>query len=227
MARILILEDNMLLRHHLSVQMREMGHQVDVAENTIEADFLLQEFSPDIAIVDLGLPGEDGISLIQRWRKRQVSLPILVLTARDNWQDKVSVLQAGADDYVTKPFHLEEVVARMQALMRRNCGFASQIMTIGPFAIDLSGREVTCGGSPIKLTGFEFTIMETLMRNAGQVVKKDNLILQLYPTVEPKENHTIDVLVGRLRKKLLAVYAHEVITTVRGQGYRFDVEPLP
>lgn len=223
--RILILEDNMLLRHHLSVQMSNMGHQVDTAKNALEADHLLREFSPDIAIIDLGLPGEDGVSLIERWRSQQVKLPILVLTARDNWQDKVSVLRSGADDYVTKPFHLEEVIARLQVLIRRNSGLASQIITIKPFALDLTARELTCYGQPIKLTGFEFTIIEALMRNAGHVVKKENLILQLYPEAETKDNHTIDVLIGRLRKKLSAVYSYEVIITVRGQGYRFDVAP--
>lgn len=111
--RVLVVEDNGLLRHHLSVQMREMGHQVDAAEDAKEADYFLQEHAPDIAIVDLGLPGEDGLSLIRRWRAHQAKLPILVLTARESWQDKVAVLEAGADDYVTKPFHLEEVIARM------------------------------------------------------------------------------------------------------------------
>lgn len=131
--RVLVVEDNGLLRHHLSVQMREMGHQVDAAEDAKEADYFLQEHAPDIAIVDLGLPGEDGLSLIRRWRAHQAKLPILVLTARESWQDKVAVLEAGADDYVTKPFHLEEVIARMQALMRRNSGLASQVIVLPPF----------------------------------------------------------------------------------------------
>jgi len=221
--RILVVEDNALLRHHLSVQMREMGHQVDVAEDAKEADYFLQEHAPDIAIVDLGLPGEDGLSLIQRWRNHQVKLPILVLTARESWQDKVAVLEAGADDYVTKPFHLEEVVARMQALMRRNSGLASQIIALKPFQIDLSRRELTVNDQPVKLTAFEYTIIETLIRNNGKVVSKDSLMLQLYPDAELRESHTVDVLMGRLRKKLLAEHPTDVITTVRGQGYRFDV----
>jgi len=221
--RILVVEDNALLRHHLSVQMREMGHQVDVAEDAKEADYFLQEHAPDIAIVDLGLPGEDGLSLIQRWRNHQVKLPILVLTARESWQDKVAVLEAGADDYVTKPFHLEEVVARMQALMRRNSGLASQIIALKPFQIDLSRRELTVNDQPVKLTAFEYTIIETLIRNNGKVVSKDSLMLQLYPDAELRESHTVDVLMGRLRKKLLAEHPTDVITTVRGQGYRFDI----
>jgi len=222
--RILVIEDNALLRHHLSVQMREMGHQVDAAEDAKEADYFLHEHAPDIAIVDLGLPGEDGLSLIRRWRAHQTKLPILVLTARESWQDKVAVLEAGADDYVTKPFHLEEVIARMQALMRRNSGLASQVIVLPPFQIDLSRRELSVNDRQIKLTAFEYTIIETLIRTAGKVVSKDSLMLQLYPDAELRESHTIDVLMGRLRKKVQAEYPHEVITTVRGQGYRFDAK---
>lgn len=221
--RVLVIEDNSLLRHHLTVQMREMGHQVDAAADAREADYFLNEHPPDIAIVDLGLPDEDGLNLIRRWRSHQVKIPLLVLTAREGWQDKVTVLEAGADDYVTKPFHLEEVVARMQALMRRNSGLASQVIELPPFLIDLSRRELMINKINIRLTAFEYTIIETLIRNAGKVVSKDSLMLQLYPDAELRESHTIDVLMGRLRKKMQANYPHEVITTVRGQGYRFDV----
>lgn len=221
--RVLVIEDNSLLRHHLTVQMREMGHQVDAAADAREADYFLNEHPPDIAIVDLGLPDEDGLNLIRRWRSHQVKIPLLVLTAREGWQDKVTVLEAGADDYVTKPFHLEEVVARMQVLMRRNSGLASQVIELPPFLIELSRRELMINEVNIRLTAFEYTIIETLIRNAGKVVSKDSLMLQLYPDAELRESHTIDVLMGRLRKKMQANYPHEVITTVRGQGYRFDV----
>lgn len=221
--RVLVVEDNALLRHHLKVQLSELGHQVDAAEDAKEADYFLNEHLPDIAIVDLGLPDEDGLSLIKRWRNHDVTLPVLVLTAREGWQDKVEVLGAGADDYVTKPFHIEEVVARMQALLRRNSGLASQIISLPPFQLDLSRRELTIHDSPIKLTAFEYTIMETLIRNVGKVVSKESLMLQLYPDAELRESHTIDVLMGRLRKKIQAEHASEVITTVRGQGYRFDL----
>ena len=213
--RVLVVEDNALLRHHLKVQIQDAGHQVDDAEDAKEADYYLNEHIPDIAIVDLGLPDEDGLSLIRRWRSNDVSLPILVLTARESWQDKVEVLSAGADDYVTKPFHIEEVMARMQALMRRNSGLA--------FQVDLSRRELSINDEVIKLTAFEYTIMETLIRNNGKVVSKDSLMLQLYPDAELRESHTIDVLMGRLRKKIQAQYPQEVITTVRGQGYLFEL----
>ncbi|BDH46246.1 two-component system response regulator PhoP [Salmonella enterica subsp. enterica serovar Choleraesuis] len=221
--RVLVVEDNALLRHHLKVQLRELGHQVDAAEDAKEADYFLNEHLPDIAIVDLGLPDEDGMSLIRRWRNHDVTVPVLVLTAREGWQDKVEVLGAGADDYVTKPFHLEEVVARMQALLRRNSGLASQVISMPPFKIDLSRRELVVNENLIRLTAFEYTIIETLIRNAGKVVSKDALMLQLYPDAELRESHTIDVLMGRLRKKIQSEYPEEVITTVRGQGYRFDM----
>ncbi|ELY5826273.1 two-component system response regulator PhoP [Cronobacter turicensis] len=221
--RVLVVEDNALLRHHLKVQLSELGHQVDAAEDAKEADYYLNEHLPDVAIVDLGLPDEDGLSLIRRWRASEITLPLLVLTAREGWQDKVEVLGAGADDYVTKPFHIEEVVARMQALLRRNSGLASQVISMPPFVVDLSRREVTIHDNLIRLTAFEYTIMETLIRNAGKVVSKDSLMLQLYPDAELRESHTIDVLMGRLRKKIQAEYPGEAITTVRGQGYRFDL----
>ncbi|HGJ5898794.1 two-component system response regulator PhoP [Arsenophonus sp. aPb] len=222
--RILIVEDNALLRHHLTVQLKETGHQVDAAADAKEADYFLQESNPDIAIVDLGLPGEDGLSMIRRWRQDNIKLPILILTARERWQEKVVALNSGADDYVTKPFHLEEILARIQALMRRNSGLASQILQLGDFIIDMSRKEFTIKDKNIKLTAFEYTILETLMRNNSKVVSKESLMRQLYPDAELRESHTIDVLMGRLRKKIMQVWPNDVIVTVRGQGYRFDAE---
>lgn len=230
--RILIVEDNALLRHHLTVQLKETGHQVDAAADAKEADYFLQEGNPDIAIVDLGLPGEDGLSMIRRWRQDNIKLPILILTARERWQEKVVALNSGADDYVTKPFHLEEILARVQALMRRNSGLASQILQLGDFIIDMSRKEFTIKDKNIKLTAFEYTILETLMRNNSKVVSRNNskvvskesLMRQLYPDAELRESHTIDVLMGRLRKKIMQAWPNDVIVTVRGQGYRFDAE---
>ncbi|WGO84632.1 two-component system response regulator PhoP [Arsenophonus apicola] len=222
--RILIVEDNALLRHHLTVQLKETGHQVDAAADAKEADYFLQESNPDFAIVDLGLPGEDGLSMIRRWRQDNIKLPILILTARERWQEKVVALNSGADDYVTKPFHLEEILARIQALMRRNSGLASQILQLGDFIIDMSRKEFTIKDKNIKLTAFEYTILETLMRNNSKVVSKESLMRQLYPDAELRESHTIDVLMGRLRKKIMQVWPNDVIVTVRGQGYRFDAE---
>ncbi|HGJ5866421.1 MAG TPA: two-component system response regulator PhoP [Arsenophonus nasoniae] len=222
--RILIVEDNALLRHHLTVQLKETGHQVDAAADAKEADYFLQESNPDIVIVDLGLPGEDGLSMIRRWRQDNIKLPILILTARERWQEKVIALNSGADDYVTKPFHLEEILARIQVLMRRNSGLASQILQLGDFVIDMSRKEFTIKDKNIKLTAFEYTILETLMRNNSKVVSKESLKRQLYPDAELRESHTIDVLMGRLRKKIMQEWPNDVIVTVRGQGYRFDAE---
>lgn len=222
--RVLVVEDNALLRHHLAVQLRDMGHQVDAAEDAREADYFIKEHEPDVALIDLGLPDEDGMALIQRWRTSDIRQPILVLTAREGWQSKVAALQAGADDYVTKPFHIEEVAARLQALLRRNSGLASQNISLPPFQVDLSRRELTIAGQPIRLTSFEYTIVETLIRNNGRVVSKESLMLQLYPDAELRESHTIDVLMGRLRKKIQQFHPQEVITTIRSQGYRFDAD---
>lgn len=222
--RILIVENNALLRHHLTVQLKETAHQVDAAADAKEADYFLQEGNPDIAIVDLGLPGEDGFSMFRRWRQDNIKLPILILTARERWQEKVVALNSGADDYVTKPFHLEEILARVQALMRRNSGLASQILQLGDFIIDMSRKDFTIKDKNIKLTAFEYTILETLIRNNSKVVSKESLMRQLYPDTELSESHTIDVLMGRLRKKIMQAWPNDVIVTVRRQGYCFDAE---
>ncbi|OTA16132.1 DNA-binding transcriptional regulator PhoP [Xenorhabdus vietnamensis] len=225
--RILIVEDNYTLRHHYATQLGNMGYAVHCAENTKEADYYLKEFHPDVAIVDLGLPEEDGLSMIRRWRSKNINLPILVVTVRETWQEKVIVLNAGADDYVTKPCQPEEISARIQALMRRKNGLASQLIEILPFSIDLSRKEFFINDIYIKLTAFEFIIMATLIRNNGKVVSKETLMRELYikDKDEPRESHTIDVLIGRLRKKILNQCPGEVIITVRGQGYIFDVKP--
>ena len=177
----------------------------------------------DLVVLDLGLPDMDGLDVAREIRSSGSSVPVLILTARADEVDMVVGLDAGADDYVTKPFHIEEVAARMQALLRRNSGLASQVISLPPFQVDLSRRELSVNDQPIKLTAFEYTIMETLIRNRGKVVSKDSLMLQLYPDAELRESHTIDVLMGRLRKKIQAEYPQDVITTVRGQGYLFEL----
>lgn len=143
--------------------------------------------------------------MIRRWRQDNIKLPILILTARERWQEKVGALNSSADDYVTKPFHLEEILARVQALMRRNSGLASQILQLGDFIIDMSHKEFTIKDKNIKLTAFEYTILETLMRNNSKVVSKESLMRQLYPDAELRESHTIDVLMGRLKKNYASV----------------------
>ena len=222
--RILLVEDNLLLRHHLSVQLQSLGHLVDSAADAREADYFCQEHELDLAIVDLGLPNEDGLSLIQRWRGNNITFPILILTAREAWKDKVRGLECGADDYVTKPFQFEEVVARIQALVRRASGLASAQIQAPPYRLDLSRKELSIDGEPVRLTAFEYQILEFLMRRAGEVVSKDTLMFQLYADAELRETHTIDVLMGRLRRKMQVEGVDDPITTVRGQGYRFDCQ---
>lgn len=221
--RILLVEDNLLLRHHLGVQLQDLGHLVDSASDAQEADYYCQEHELDLAIVDLGLPDEDGLSLIKRWRHHGISFPILILTAREAWEDKVKGLEAGADDYVTKPFQLEEVVARINALVRRASGLASSLIQAPPYLLDLSRKELKINDEVIKLTAFEYQILEFLMRRSGEVVSKDTLMFQLYADTELRETHTIDVLMGRLRRKMQLENQPDAIQTVRGQGYRFDM----
>ena len=220
--RILLVEDNLLLRHHLSVQLQSLGHLVDSAADAQEADYFCQEHELDLAIVDLGLPDEDGMSLIRRWRGNGINFPILILTASEAWEDKVQGLEAGADDYVTKPFQLEEVAARINALVRRASGLASALILAPPYQLDLSRKELMVEESPVRLTAFEYQILEFLMRRAGEVVSKETLMFQLYADAELHETHTIDVLMGRLRRKMQVEGVEDPITTVRGQGYRFD-----
>jgi two-component system response regulator PhoP len=221
--RILLVEDNLLLRHHLGVQLQDLGHLVDSASDAQEADYYCQEHELDLAIVDLGLPDEDGLSLITRWRQHGIAFPILILTAREAWEDKVKGLEAGADDYVTKPFQLEEVVARINALVRRASGLASSLIQAPPYLLDLSRKELKINDEAVKLTAFEYQILEFLMRRSGEVVSKDTLMFQLYADAELRETHTIDVLMGRLRRKMQLENRPDAIQTVRGQGYRFDV----
>ena len=221
--RILLVEDNLLLRHHLGVQLQELGHLVDSASDAQEADYYCQEHELDLAIVDLGLPDEDGLSLIKRWRQHGITFPILILTAREAWEDKVKGLEAGADDYVTKPFQLEEVVARINALVRRASGLASSLIQAPPYLLDLSRKELKINDEVVKLTAFEYQILEFLMRRSGEVISKDTLMFQLYADAELRETHTIDVLMGRLRRKMQLENQPDAIQTVRGQGYRFDM----
>jgi two-component system response regulator PhoP len=221
--RILLVEDNLLLRHHLGVQLQELGHLVDSASDAQEADYYCQEHELDLAIVDLGLPDEDGLSLITRWRQHGIAFPILILTAREAWEDKVKGLEAGADDYVTKPFQLEEVVARINALVRRASGLASSLIQAPPYLLDLSRKELKINDEVVKLTAFEYQILEFLMRRSGEVISKDTLMFQLYADAELRETHTIDVLMGRLRRKMQLENQPDAIQTVRGQGYRFDM----
>lgn len=219
--KLLLVEDEALLRHHLATRFGEVGHVVDAVDSAEEALFKAQQFNHDIAIIDLGLPGMSGLDLIRQLRSMGRTFPILILTARGNWQDKVEGLTSGADDYVVKPFQFEELEARLNALVRRSSGFVQAQIRTGPLLLDLNRKQALVDDQALPLTAFEYRILEYLMRHHQQVVTKDRLIEQLYPDDEDRDANVIEVLVGRLRRKLEAAGDLKLIETVRGQGYLF------
>ena len=219
--RVLVVEDEAALRDMLKTRLTESGFTVDVAADGEEALFAGLEYPLDVAVIDLGLPKVAGLEVIRRLRAARKSYPILILTARDNWQDKVEGLQAGADDYVAKPFHFEEVLARVQALLRRAGGWASPELTCGPITLDTRAQTVKVDGSPIELTTFEYRILEHLMLRAGEVISKTELTERLYDEDFERDSNVIEVLIGRLRRKLDPQDQLKPIETLRGRGYRF------
>lgn len=219
--KLLVVEDEMLLRHHLQSRLAEAGHVVDAVANAEEALYRTTEYHHDLAVIDLGLPGIGGLDLIRQLRSNGRQLPILILTARGNWQDKVEGLAAGGDDYVVKPFHFEELEARMNALLRRACGFTQASIEAGPLRLDLNRRQAFVEGDPLSLTAYEYRILEYLMRHHQQVIAKERLMEQLYPDDEERDPNVIEVLVGRLRRKLETHAGLKPIETVRGHGYLF------
>lgn len=222
--RVLVVEDEAALRDTLKTRLTEAGFTVDVAQDGEEGLFAGREYPLDIAIIDLGLPKLAGLEVIRRLRAGGKAYPILILTARDNWQDKVEGLQAGADDYVAKPFHIEEVLARLQALLRRAGGWASPELKCGPVALDTRAQTVKVDGQAIDLTTFEYRILEHLMLRAGEVISKGELTERLYDQDFERDSNVIEVLVGRLRRKLDPEDRLKPIETLRGRGYRFALE---
>jgi len=219
--RILVVEDEAALRDSLKARLTEAGFTVDIARDGNEGLFAGSEYPLDVAIVDLGLPGVPGLEVIRRLRAAGKTYPILILTARDNWQDKVEGLQAGADDYVAKPFHFEEVLARVQALLRRAGGWASPQLKCGPVVLDTRAQVISVRGTPVELTTFEYRILEHLMLRAGEVVSKSELTERLYDQDFERDSNVIEVLIGRLRRKLDPEDTLQPIETLRGRGYRF------
>jgi two-component system response regulator PhoP len=219
--RVLIVEDEVALRDSLKDKLAAAGFTVDVAADGEEGLFAALEFPLDVAIVDLGLPKVSGLEVIRRVREQRKSYPILILTARDRWQDKVEGLQAGADDYVAKPFHFEEVLARVQALLRRSGGWASPELACGAVSLDTRAQTVKVNGAPVELTTFEYRILEHLMLRAGEVISKTDLTERLYDEESERDSNVIEVLVGRLRRKLDPQDTVKPIETLRGRGYRF------
>ncbi|MCZ2328502.1 response regulator transcription factor [Bartonella sp. F02] len=214
--RILIVEDDRDLNSQLAEAVREMGYVFDNAFDGEEAYFLGSTESYDAVILDVGLPRMDGISVVEKWRQEGYSMPVLILTARDSWSDKVRGIDAGADDYVVKPFHLEEVMARLRALIRRSAGHSTNILSFGNVLLDTKTSRVFVHGQLIKLTSHEFRLLSYLMHHGDKVISRTELIKHLYDQDFDKDSNTIEVFVGRLRKKL----GVDLIETVRGMGYR-------
>ncbi len=222
--RILIIEDDSTLRETLARQLSGEGFAVEQAPDGREGRYFALEYPVDLAIIDLGLPEVSGIDIIRAVREAGKTYPILILTARDRWQDKVDGLSAGADDYVVKPFHFEEVNARLSALLRRSGGWASSILDAGPVTLDLSRQELKVNGEGVDLTSFEYKIIEYLMVRAGEVISKSELTERLYDQDFERDSNVIEVFIGRLRKKLDPDNSLKPIETLRGRGYRFALE---
>lgn len=218
--RLLLVEDDKTLQHNLKQHLVSANFTVDVASDGEEGLFQGQEYEYDAAIVDLGLPKLDGIKLITKLRKTHHDYPILILTARDNWQDKVEGLDAGADDYLSKPFHPEELIARLNALIRRSVGKASPVIENGPLRLNTSSHEITISGNIINLSGSEYKLFTYLMMHIGEVKSKSVLIEHIYDQDFDLDSNVIEVFVRRLRKKLDPDGKFDLIETLRGQGYK-------
>ncbi|WP_416305334.1 response regulator transcription factor [Neptunicella sp. SCSIO 80796] len=220
--RILLVEDDSRLLMQLDAMLRQNGYSVDLADNGEHGLFLIQEYPYDLAIVDIGLPKIDGLELIQRARKNHVSCPILILTARDRWQEKVEGLDSGADDYLTKPFHNEELLARVKALIRRSAGQSSPLIEKGPLVLDTRAEEVRVNDISIDLTAYEYKVLEYLALNPDKIVSKTELTEHIYDQDFDLDSNVIEVFVGRLRRKLDPDNQFNPIETLRGRGYRIN-----
>ena len=222
--RILVVEDDSRLLTQLDILLQKNGYSVDLADDGQKALFLLQEHTYDLAIIDIGLPVIDGFEVIQKARKNDVSCPILILTARDRWQEKVEGLDSGADDYLTKPFHNEELLARINALIRRAAGKAHPTIEKGPITLDTLSEEVTVNGQYIELTAYEYKVLEYLLLNPQKVISKTELTEHIYDQDFDLDSNVIEVFIGRLRKKIDPNGSINPIETLRGRGYRINRE---
>jgi two-component system OmpR family response regulator len=217
--RILLVEDDQDLQRVLKRALSDAGYAVDTAGDGEEGHFLGDTEPYDAVILDLGLPKMDGVRVLEKWRKDEKNMPVLILTARDRWSDKVAGFDAGADDYLAKPFHTEELLARVRALLRRAAGLATSEIEVGPLKIDTKASRVVVDGNPVKLTSLEYRLLAYLAHHRGKVVSRTELVEHLYDQDFDRDSNTIEVFVGRLRKKL----GVNLIQTVRGLGYLLEV----
>ncbi len=215
--RILLVEDEAALRTQIRTALENNTYVVDIADNGRDAQHLGECEPFDAVILDLGLPVLDGLTVLKRWRQAGRTMPVLILTARDNWHEKVAGIDAGADDYLTKPFHMEELLARLRALIRRSSGLASPLLCAGDLSLDTRSGRVTLAGQAVALTSHEFKVLDYLMHRPGVVVSRAELTEHIYAQDFDRDSNTIEVFVGRLRKKL----PPHLIETVRGMGYRW------
>jgi two-component system OmpR family response regulator len=214
--RMLVVEDDPDLNRQLVSALEEAGYVVDSASNGEDGHFLGETEPYDAIVLDLGLPKMDGVTVLEKWRREGRNMPVLILTARDRWSDKVAGFDAGADDYVAKPFFMEEVLARIRALLRRSTGHASSELECGKLMVDTRASRVTMDGRAIKLTSLEYRLIEYLMHHQGRVISRTELVEHLYDQDFDRDSNIIEVFIGRLRRKL----GKDVIETVRGLGYR-------
>lgn len=224
--RALIVEDEAQLRQQLADALSSASYSVDLAADGEEGLYYGREYPYDIAIIDLGLPKLNGIELIEQLRDQDYRFPILILTARGNWQDKVEGLEAGADDYLTKPFHMEELLARLNALIRRAAGQANSTLSIGYLQLNTRTQQVLSREQSITLTAYEYKVLEYLMLNPQKVVSKTELTEHIYAQDYDRDSNVIEVFVGRLRKKLDPDNQANPIETLRGRGYRLSLGPV-
>ena len=218
--RILVVEDEAPLREQLQVRLRDAGFAVETAADGVNGEYIGLEYPLDAAIVDLGLPDKPGSEVIRSWREAGRDFPVLILTARGRWEDKVAGLELGADDYLVKPFHNEELIARLRALLRRAAGFSQSRIECGPLSIDLGARRVALRGADVEVTALEYKVLECLMLRAGYVLSKSELTEHIYEEDSERDSNVLEVIIGRLRRKLDPERELNPIETIRGRGYR-------
>ncbi|HNG87998.1 response regulator transcription factor [Accumulibacter sp.] len=216
--RILVVEDELTLASQLVEGIRSLHYVVDVAHNGVDGHFMGETEAYDAIVLDIGLPQMDGITVLKKWRAAGRTLPVLILTARDTWREKVAGIDAGADDYLTKPFHMEELLARLRALIRRAGGHASTELVCGPLTLDTRSSRVSVDGTALALTSHEYRVLAYLMHHPGEIVSRAELTEHIYAQDFDRDSNTVEVFIARLRKKL----PPGLIETVRGLGYRLN-----